>query len=165
MHKKLSGGRLAASALALWCCGSAAALAQEPLDARPPGPELLDGPGGGPELPPLPSRGAGGDRMFLALHGPGPGAGGPPQEVIHTLMEMERLYREQGRNKEVVALYQDVLGRTRDPLVRHFAYEAIVRAQLQPADTDKALATLRQSLDDSLQRLNQMPPPAKGDKP
>jgi hypothetical protein len=87
--------------------------------------------------------------------------------VIHTLMEIERLYHVQGRSKDVVGLYQDVLSRTKDPLVRHFAWEAIARAQEQPADTDKAVATLRQSLDESLQRLNQLPPPgaAHGDKP
>ncbi|HWY26238.1 MAG TPA: hypothetical protein VNX47_15040 [Nevskia sp.] len=149
--------------LASWACGSA--VAQESMGLHGPGPELLaGGPEGGPLLPPLPSPGAVGDHKFMMLQGPA--VGGPPQEVIHTLMEIERLYREQGRNKEVVTLYQDVLGRTKDPMVRHFAYDAIVRAQLQPADTDRALATLKQSLEESLQRLNQIPPPGpgKGDK-
>jgi hypothetical protein len=151
-----------------------AALAAEPADG--PGPhapgEAAPGPwlpgAGGPGEPPA------GAEMFFRGHGPGPGLehgpgfGGPGPEVIHTLLEIERLYRMQGRNKEVVSLYQDVLGRTKDPLVRHFAYEAIARAQEQPGDTDKAVATLRQSLDESLQRLNQMPPPPgheHGEKP
>jgi hypothetical protein len=159
MHKKTSAVLLGAMLVSCSVCGAAAA--QELPGPHAPGPELL---AGGPEagLPPPP---AGADRKFLMLQGPG--AGGPPQEVIHTLMEIERLYREQGRNKEVVVMYQDVLARTRDPMVRHFAYDAIVHAQLQPSDTDKALATLKQSLEESLQRLNQLPPPpgaGKGDK-
>lgn len=164
-NKKIAGLLLGLSAGVLGC---GAALAQELPEGRPPpdAPGEGAGPGGlaGPLLPPLP--GGGGDRMFLLGRGPGGGGAGPSIEVIHTLGEMEHLYRSQGRNKEVVALYQDVLARTKDPMVRHFAYEAIVRAQLQPVDTDKALATLKQSLDDSLQRLNQPPPPGpgKGDK-
>jgi hypothetical protein len=162
MHnKKLSFGL----AVLAGCWLSGAALAADPPDAPPPhapgeaapGPWLLGA--GGPGEPP------GAKELFFRDHGPGPGLehgpgfAGPPQEVVHTLIEIERLYRLQGRNKEVVSLYQDVLGRTKDPLVRHFAYDAIAHAQEQPTDTDKAVATLKQSLDESLQRLNQMPPP------
>lgn len=143
----------------LWLAGAAAAdeLPDPPAGAGPrpplegPAPWAHGAPGalpGGPDL--------------LFLHGHGPEHGGPAAEVIHTLLEIERLYRAQGRNKEVLALYQDVLGRTRDPLVRHFAYASIARAQEQPADTDKAVATLKQSLEESLQRLNQLPPPGAG---
>ncbi|HZR35271.1 MAG TPA: hypothetical protein VFA75_07830 [Nevskia sp.] len=153
MHKTIAAGLLGAVCLSWSACGAAAA--QETAPPQAPAPELLAGPDGPP-----PPGAPGGDRRFLMLQGPG--AGGPPREVIHTLLEIERLYREQGRSKEVVALYQDVLARTRDPMVRHFAYDAIVRSQLQPADTDKALATLKQSLEESLQRLNQMPPPGPG---
>lgn len=164
MYKKFASGLLGVSALAF----AGAAAAEEP--APSPGPKFMleaPGEGAGPELPPF-GHGAGADRLFMSVHGPGigpgMGLGGPAQEVIHTLIELERLYSEQGRRKDVVALYQDVLARTKDPLVRHFAYDAIVRAQLQPADTDKAVATLKQSLDESLQRLNQPPPPPKADK-
>jgi hypothetical protein len=156
MHNKKLSFSLAVLA-GLWLAGAAAA--DEPPD--PPagaGPAFWAhgaAPGGLPGGP---------DMLFLHGHGPGPEHGGPALEVVHTLLEIERLYRVQGRNKEVVALYQDVLGRTRDPLVRHFAYASIARAQEQPADTDKAVATLKQSLEESLQRLNQLPPP-RADKP
>lgn len=168
-NKKLSFGL----AVLAGCWLSGAALAADPSDGpalRAPG-EALPGPAPWPAAGPgEPPHGAA--ELFLRDHGPGPGLehgpgfGGPGQEVIHTLIEIERLYRMQGRNKEVIALYQDVLSRTKDPMVRHFAYEAIARAQEQPTDTDKAVATLKQSLDESLQHLNQPPPPpGHGDKP
>ena len=157
------------------CWLSGAALAADPSDG--PGPH---GPGEAGAAPWLQGAGGPGESpgaADLLFHGRGPGPGlehgpgfgGPGQEVVHTLLEIERLYRAQGRNKDVIALYQEVLTRTKDPLVRHFAYEAIARAQEQPTDTDKAVATLKQSLDESLQQLNQLPPPGqgheRGDKP
>jgi hypothetical protein len=159
MHKHKIPIGLAALA-GLWLSGAALA---DPF-SEPPGPGPL--PAGAPWLQGVGGPGeppGGADMFFMQARGPGPGLehgpGGPAQEVIHTLVEIERLYRTQGRNKDVLGLYQDVLGRTKDPLVRHFAYEAIAHAQEQPADTDKAVATLKQSLDESLQRLNQLPPP------
>lgn len=143
---------LLAVAMGLSAC-TAAAAAERPGDGRLPPPDLLMQEPGGPEAAMPPGPGA------VARQPPGPALADPPHEVIQTLVEIERLYREQGRLREVVALYQDVLGRTRDPLLRHFAYEAIARAQLQPAEADKAIGTLRQSLDESLQRLDQLPPP------
>jgi hypothetical protein len=166
MHNKTLSNLLLASAIGLsgW---AAIASADEPGDGHP---QVAAGPGqsSGPDASPhgLRLEHGFGDRGFGpgAGAGPGPGMGGPgldgpAHEIIHTLIEIERLYREEGRSKEVVSLYQGVLGKTRDPLVRHFAYEAIARAQLQPVDTDKAVATLRQSLDESLQHLNELPPP------
>lgn len=161
MHKKTLSSLLLASAIGLsgW---AAVASAEEPGEGHPQ-------PAAGPDLPSGPDAPPHGLRLEHGFgdHESGPGAGpgmgpgpeGPAHEVIHTLIEIERLYREEGRSKEVVSLYQGVLGKTRDPLVRHFAYEAIAHAQLQPADTDKAVATLKQSLDESLQHLNELPPP------
>jgi hypothetical protein len=109
--------------------------------------------------PPLPD---GGPLHVHMLSGPGPGPGmehGPAQEVIHTALEIEHLYREEGKPREVIALYQDLLTKAKDPAVRNFAYDALARAEQQPADPERAIATLRQSLDESVQRLNQMPPP------
>jgi hypothetical protein len=161
MNQKRSLLLPAATLIALYGAGFAATAEEHP------GPATFGSPAaaqfdGAPGLPPLPGAGAGPDEGFMLFHGPGlhPAAGGPPQEVIHTLIQIEQLYRQQGRGKDVVPLYLDVLGRTKDPMVRRFAYDAIVRAQLQPADVDKALATLKQSLDESLTRLNQMQPPA-----
>ena len=167
MHNKTLSNLLLASAIGLsgW---AAIASADEPGDGHPQ-PAAGSGQASGPDAPPhglRPEHGfedhGGGDHAFGPSAGPGmggPGFDGPAHEIIHTLIEIERLYREEGRSKEVVSLYQGVLGKTRDPLVRHFAYEAIARAQLQPVDTDKAVATLRQSLDESLQHLNELPPP------
>ena len=160
MHKTLSG-LLLASAIGLYGWAGSAGADGKPPEGHPPlSGLLLDGPAG-PDAPLPHGFGPGFGPGTGAGPGIGPGmaAGGAPHEVIQTLLEIERLYREQGRPKEVVALYQDVLGKTRDPLVRHFAYEAIAHAQLQPADTDKAVATLKQSLDESLQHLNELPPP------
>ena len=155
MHKKTLSSLLLACAIGLCGWAGSAGADGKPPEGRPPLPGLLlDGPAG-PDAPLPHGFGSG----MGAGAGPGMAAGGPPHEVIQTLLEIERLYREQGRPKEVVALYQDVLGKTRDPLVRHFAYEAIAHAQLQPADTDKAVATLKQSLDESLRHLNELPPP------
>ncbi|WP_051748723.1 tetratricopeptide repeat protein [Nevskia soli] len=164
MHQKTLGSLLLASAIGLsgW---AAIASADEPGEGHPP-------PIAGPGQPFAPDAPPHGPRLQLGFGnpgfgpgaGPGPGMGGPgfdgpADAVIHTLIEIERLYREEGRSKEVVSLYQGVLGKTKDPLVRHFAYEAIAHAQLRPADTDKAVATLKQSLDESLQHLNELPPP------
>ncbi len=153
MHpNKPSYALLLAGAVGLSAWAAAAAAAERPGDSRPPPPDLLMPEPGGPEAAMPPGPGA-------VVRQPGPALADPPHEVMQTLGEIERLYREQGRVRDVVALYQDVLSRTHDPLLRHFAYEAIARAQLQPAEADKAIGTLKQSLDESLQRLEQLPPP------
>ena len=158
MHQKTLSSLILASAIGLsgW---AAIASADQPGEGHPPHAVGADQPFG-PDAQPHGFRqesGFGHDGGHGEDHGPGPD--GPAHEVIHTLIEIERLYREEGRSKEVVSLYQGVLGKTKDPLVRHFAYEAIAHAQIQPADTDKAVATLKQSLDESLQHLNELPPP------
>ena len=152
MHKPILVGLLL-TALGSFACGSAALADGKPGDERPPPPADAALDADRPDAPHGHGPGA----------APGPGFGplvppGPPQEVIHTATEIEHLYREQGRPREVIALYQDILAKARDPLVRGFAYEALARAQQQPVDTDKAIATLRQSLGESLQRLQQPPP-------
>jgi hypothetical protein len=88
----------------------------------------------------------------------------PLQQTMHTALELERLYREQGRNHDVVVLYQDILGKTKDPGLRDFAYRQLAHAQLEPADTSKAIATLTQSLNESLERVNSMPPPRENQR-
>ena len=149
MHKRILVGLLLA-VLGSAACGSAALADGKPGDERPPPPADAALDAGRPDAPH--GRGPG------TAPGPGFGPPGPPQEVIHTATEIEHLYREQGKSREVIALYQDILAKARDPQVRGFAYEALARAQQQPADTDKAIVTLRQSLGESLQRLQQPPP-------
>jgi hypothetical protein len=77
--------------------------------------------------------------------------------AIHDLREIKHLYLETGRANQLPALYQDVLSKTQDPFVRNYAYQQLARAELRPADPDKAIATLRTSLNENLTRLNAQP--------
>ena len=79
----------------------------------------------------------------------------PVFQTVRNLHELERLYLIDGRAQEIPALYRDVLARTENPAVRQFAYQRIARYDLKPGDVDKSIATLRQSLDESLKRLPQ----------
>jgi hypothetical protein len=79
----------------------------------------------------------------------------PVFQTVRNLHELERLYLIDGRAQEIPALYRDVLDRTENPVVRQFAYQRIARNELKPGDVDKSIATLRQSLDESLKRLPQ----------
>ena len=154
MYQRILVGLLLAT-LGPLACGNVALAEGRPGEERPPPPADAPLDGDHPDAPH--GHGPG------AAPGPGPGLGsGPSQEVIQTASEIERLYREQGKPREAIALYQELLAKTHDPLVRHFAYDSIARIELQPADADKAAATLKQSLDESLQHLNQLPPPPAG---
>jgi hypothetical protein len=77
--------------------------------------------------------------------------------AIHDLREIKHLYLEAGRANQLPALYQDVLTKTQDPFVRNYTYQQLARAELRPADPDKAIATLRTSLNENLTRLNTQP--------
>jgi len=79
-----------------------------------------------------------------------PGFEGPDSPVIEDLQALERLYRENGRSKDLQALYNEVLTKTQDPRVRTYVYHHLARAQSAPANTDQAIATLRKSLDENL---------------
>ncbi len=79
----------------------------------------------------------------------------PAFQTVRNLHELERLYLIDGRAQEIPAMYRDVLTRTENPAVRQFAYHRIARYDMKPADVTKSIATLRQSLDESLQRLPQ----------
>ncbi|MCQ4167206.1 hypothetical protein [Tahibacter harae] len=79
----------------------------------------------------------------------------PVGATLRNLRELERLYLLDGRAQEIPALYRDVLARTQNPAVREFAFRRIARNELKPGDADKAIATLRQSLEENLQRLPQ----------
>ncbi len=77
--------------------------------------------------------------------------------AIHDLREIKHLYLEAGRANQLPALYQDVLSKTQDPFVRNYTYQQLARVELRPADPDKAIATLRTSLNENLTRLNAQP--------
>ena len=86
--------------------------------------------------------------------GPGPVRGmrmmGFESPVIGDLRELEDLYVQAGRAKELPALYDSVLARSQDPRVRTYVYHQLARAQMAPANADQAIATLRKSLDENL---------------
>lgn len=79
----------------------------------------------------------------------------PVFQTVRSLRELERLYLIDGRAQEILPMYRDLLQRTENPAVRQFAYQRIARYELKPGDVDKSIATLRQSLDESLKRLPQ----------
>lgn len=83
--------------------------------------------------------------------------GGPVGAVIGDLRQLSRLYLMQGKPGQLEGLYKDVLAKTRNPMVRNFAYDALARLQARPRDTGAAIATLRKSLDENLDRLDAMP--------
>ena len=139
---------LLASAAALLLAGSTAfAVAQ---DAAPPAPTAPTARGAQPANPPQgPKWGHGGeyDRGDWGRHGHGDmrNAG-----VIGDLRSLERLYIASGRSKELPALYNEVLAKSQNPMVRDYAYRHLARAQMQPQNVDAAIATMRKSLDESL---------------
>ncbi|MCE5234321.1 MAG: hypothetical protein ABFC67_08385 [Mizugakiibacter sp.] len=85
------------------------------------------------------------------------GEAAPARAAIGDLRRIERLYLIEGRARELPALYKDVLAKTRNPTVRNYVYDRLARAQLKPANADQAIATLRQSLDENLARLDGAP--------
>ncbi|PTR28631.1 hypothetical protein C8J98_108213 [Luteibacter sp. OK325] len=93
-------------------------------------------------------QGRGGDhgRGEWAGHGRGKEQGG----VIGDLHSLERLYVLTGRSKELPALYNEVLAKSQNPRVRDYAYRHLARVQMQPANVDTAISTLRKSLDENL---------------
>lgn len=133
-----------AATLALSICGATSlALAQDAA-----GPIA-------PPAPPAPNAGPAGHDM---PHGPamrfrgGPGGHGMRggSDVIADLQELEHLYREAGRSRELPSLYSDVLAKTQDPGIRAYVYRRLAWAQSQPASFDAAIGTLRKSLGESL---------------
>jgi hypothetical protein len=56
-----------------------------------------------------------------------------------------------------MSVYRDVLKKSQDPLIRQYTYSAIARAQMRPASSVDAIASIRQSLDEDLTRVAKMP--------
>jgi hypothetical protein len=74
-----------------------------------------------------------------------------------TLRSLEHLYRESGRLDALPGLYRDVLAKTQNPMLRNVAYRHLAKLQSAPANADTAIATLRQSLDENIRRVNDTP--------
>jgi hypothetical protein len=144
---------LIASAATLLLAGSTAfAFAQDAAPQAPSAPAARSaqagGPAGGPKWGHGDHDGRGGEhgRGEWGGHGRGHEQGG----VIGDLHSLERLYVMTGRSKELPALYNEVLAKSQNPRVRDYAYRHLARAQMQPTNTDAAIATLRKSLDENL---------------
>ncbi|QQC66218.1 hypothetical protein [Paraburkholderia ginsengisoli] len=86
--------------------------------------------------------------------GPMMGPRGPGFAVINDLEQLRRLYALSGHPGEIVAVYHDVLGKTQDPMLRHYVYDSLAREQLKPANPEQAIATLRMSLSEDLAAAN-----------
>lgn len=142
---------LTALALSLACGTYAIAQDAPPAPATQPAPKapLADGKGAPNRL-----------HATTAIHLAPPGGEGPhftrgmrmdfESPVIGDLRELEDLYVQAGRAKELPALYDSVLARSQDPRVRTYVYHQLARAQMAPANADQAIATLRKSLDENL---------------
>jgi hypothetical protein len=94
---------------------------------------------------------------------------GPGFAAVNDLEQLRRLYAMSGHEGDIIAVYQDVLNKTQDPMLRHYVYDSLAREQLKPAHSDQAIATLRTSLSEDLAAANKrlqdapdpMPPPAQ----
>ncbi|WP_321816985.1 MULTISPECIES: hypothetical protein [unclassified Paraburkholderia] len=83
--------------------------------------------------------------------------GGPGFDVINDLEQLRRLYSMTNRPEDMLHVYHEVLEKSRDPVVRRFAYDALAREQLKPADPLAAIATLHTSLEEDIERSNKAP--------
>jgi len=137
---------LLVSALAVLFAGSGAyTLAQDAAPAASAVQPAAKAPADGKaQRPPRPNA----PNAPLLFNGTLPGA--PEPAVIADLRELERLYTQAGRVKELPALYNAVLAKSQDQRVRTYVYHQLARAQMAPANTDQAIATLRKSLDENL---------------
>lgn len=76
----------------------------------------------------------------------------PALAVVLDARTLERLYRRQGRAEEVRRLYEDLLAKSNDPLVREFAHRRIARYEMRRDNVEGAIDSLRRSLDENLRR-------------
>jgi hypothetical protein len=77
----------------------------------------------------------------------------PAVAVIVNLRAIERVYRSEGRAKELPAFYRAQLERTQDPLVRNFVNYRLARLELRADDAKAALEALTRNLDENYRRL------------
>lgn len=82
---------------------------------------------------------------------------GPVGAAIADLNGMRRLYLLEGKRQDLAELYRYVLSKTQNSTLRNYAYRHLARAELRVTNSDQAIATLRQNLDENLTRLNQAP--------
>jgi hypothetical protein len=80
-------------------------------------------------------------------------ANDPVHAVMRDMIQLERLYVLDGRAQDVPGLYQDLLNRTQNAQLRAFAYKRIARQQARPTNPSQVIATVKQSLDENLSRV------------
>jgi len=140
MHRKT----LLASMLTVLMAGTASfAIAQNATAPTPPAAATHTA---GNRHDGRPMRDHGMHRHGMPRHGFDNKRGG----VIGDLHQLERLYMESGRSKELAALYNDVLAKSQNPRVRDYVYSHLARLQARPTNVDQAIATLRKGLDENL---------------
>jgi hypothetical protein len=77
----------------------------------------------------------------------------PGMAVILNLRAIERVYRHDGRAKDLPAFYREQLARTQDPLVRNFVNYRLARLELREDDARGALDALTRNLEENYRRL------------
>jgi predicted negative regulator of RcsB-dependent stress response len=77
----------------------------------------------------------------------------PAAAVIVNLRAIERVYRHEGRSKDLPAFYREQLAKTQDPLVRNFVHYRLARLELRDDDAEAALEALRRNLEENYRRL------------
>jgi hypothetical protein len=76
----------------------------------------------------------------------------PSASVLLDLTSLEQMYRDNGREKDVPALYRDVLARTNDPVVRHLAGQRVAQLEWQNGNKDAAVEQMQKNLEADLKR-------------
>jgi hypothetical protein len=76
----------------------------------------------------------------------------PELALAADLRRLEMLYRKQGDEAAVVAMYQDLLKRTEHPRLRSFAERRLRHAD-RIAHPEQTIAELRARIDDTLSKL------------
>jgi hypothetical protein len=85
-------------------------------------------------------------RLALAAHRH------PELALAMDLRRLEMLYRKTGQEARIVAMYEDLMQRTREPKLRAFAERRLMHAA-RVADPEASIAELRNRIDAKLAKL------------
>lgn len=76
----------------------------------------------------------------------------PQLAVAIDLRRLERIYRQTGQEREIVAMYQDLLQHTEHPKLRAFAERRLKHAE-RVAHPEASIAELRQRIDARMAKM------------